>query len=84
MKKGGHFGHSDVASKGGQRKIARKLGVGRNTVKKYLENKELPGEHRRTRKRKSLLDPYKDNIKACLEEYAPPGARSGMKSSQTP
>jgi len=51
-----------------QRKIARKLGISRNTVKKYLENPELPGGHRRTRKRKSLLDPYKDNIKAWLEE----------------
>jgi transposase len=37
-------------------------------VKKYLEDLELAGEHRRTRKRKSLLDPYKDNIKAWLEE----------------
>jgi len=51
-----------------QRKIARKLGISRNTVKKYLEDLELAGEHRRTRKRKSLLDPYKDNIKAWLEE----------------
>jgi len=51
-----------------QRKIARKLGMSRNTVKKYLENPELPGEQRKIRKRKSLLDPYRDNIKAWLEE----------------
>lgn len=51
-----------------QRKIAGKLGISRNTVKKYLENPELPGEQRKIRKRKSLLDPYRDNIKAWLEE----------------
>jgi transposase len=51
-----------------QRKIARRLGISRNTVKKYLENPELPGNQRGIRKRKSLLDPYKDNIKAWLEE----------------
>jgi len=51
-----------------QRKIARKLGISRNTVKKYPDNPELAGEHRRIRKRKSLLDPYRDNIKAWLEE----------------
>ena len=51
-----------------QRKIARKLGISRNTVKKYLENPELPGEQRKIRKRKSLLDPYRDNIKAWLED----------------
>ncbi len=26
-----------------QRKIARKLGISRNTVNKYLENPQLPG-----------------------------------------
>jgi len=51
-----------------QRKIARKLGISRNTVKKYLEHPEVPGEQRRIRKRKSLLDPYHDNIKAWLAE----------------
>ena len=51
-----------------QRKIAKKLGLSRNTVKKYLENPEFPGSRGRIRKRKSLLDPYRDNIKTWLEE----------------
>ena len=51
-----------------QRKIARKLGISRNTVKKYLENPEFPESWRRSRKRKSLLDPYGDNINTWLEE----------------
>jgi transposase len=51
-----------------QRKIARRLGISRNTVKKYLENPALPGNEKRMRKRKSLLDPYRDNIKAWLAE----------------
>jgi transposase len=51
-----------------QRQIARKLGISRNTVKKYVENPEFPESRGRPRKRKSLLDPYKDNIKAWLTE----------------
>jgi transposase len=51
-----------------QRKIAKKLGLSRNTVKKYLENPELSETRGRIRKRKSLLDPYGDNIKAWIEE----------------
>ena len=51
-----------------QRKIAKKLGISRNTVKKYLENPEFPESRKGGRKRKSLLDPYRDNIKAWLEE----------------
>jgi transposase len=51
-----------------QRKIAKKLGISRNTVKKYLEAPQFPESRRRARKRKSLLDPYRDNIKAWLEE----------------
>jgi transposase len=51
-----------------QRKIARSLGISRNTVRKYLENPELCGNQRGIRKRKSLLDPYGDTIKAWLEE----------------
>ena len=51
-----------------QRKIARKLGISRNTVKKYLENPEFPESWRRSRNRKSLLDPYGDNINTWLEE----------------
>jgi transposase len=51
-----------------QRKIAKKLGMSRNTVKKYLKNPEFPESRRRKRKRKSLLDPYRDTIKTWLEE----------------
>ena len=50
-----------------QRKIAKKLGVSRNTVKKYLENPEFPERRNGERKRKSLLDPYRDNIGAIFE-----------------
>jgi transposase len=51
-----------------QRTIAKKLGISRNTVKKYLENPEFPGSRAGIRKRKSLLDPYRDTIKTWLEE----------------
>ena len=51
-----------------QRKIARKLGISRNTVKKYLENPEFPESQKKGGKRKSLLDPYACNIEAWLEE----------------
>lgn len=51
-----------------QRKIAKKLGVSRNTVKKYLENPVFPDSRSGMKKRKSLLDPYGDNIKAWLDE----------------
>ena len=51
-----------------QRRIARRLGISRNTVRKYLENPQLPGNQRGIRKRTSLLDPYGDTIKAWLEE----------------
>ena len=51
-----------------QRKIARKLGISRNTVKKYLENPEFPDNQKRKGKRRSLLDPYMGNIEAWLSE----------------
>ena len=51
-----------------QRKIARKLGISRNTVKKYLENPEFPDSQKRKGKRKSLLDSYIGNIEAWLSE----------------
>jgi len=51
-----------------QRAIARKLGISRNTVKKYVENPHLVFEPPQFRNRKSLLDPYHDNIKAWIEE----------------
>lgn len=51
-----------------QRQIARKLGVSRNTVKKYIEKPELPEAGRKLVQRKSLLDPYHDNIISWLDE----------------
>ena len=51
-----------------QRQIARKLGVSRNTVKKYMENPELPGSGHKLVKRKSLLDSGHDNITSWLDE----------------
>ena len=51
-----------------QRKMAKKLGISRNTVKKYLDNPEFPGIRARIRKRRSLLDPYRDTITTWLEE----------------
>jgi transposase len=51
-----------------QRKIARKLGISRNTVKKYLEDPECYENRWKPRKRKSLLDSYRDNIETWLKE----------------
>ena len=51
-----------------QRQIAKKLGISRNTVKKYLDKPEFPESRSSIRKRKSLLDPYGDNIRTWLEE----------------
>ena len=51
-----------------QRKIASKLGISRNTVKKYIENPEFPDVKSKSRKRPSQLDPFLDNINAWLQE----------------
>jgi transposase len=51
-----------------QRAIARKLGISRNTVKKYIDKPELAFEPALGRKRSSQLDAYQDNIKAWIEE----------------
>ena len=50
-----------------QRQIARKLGISRNTVKKYIENRG-DTEERETIQRKSLVDPFNDNIAYWLDE----------------
>ncbi len=52
-----------------QRAIARKLGISRNTVKKYLENPDLVFEPSHPGNRKSRLDPYSDNIMAWIGRY---------------
>jgi transposase len=51
-----------------QRAIARKLGISRNTVKKYIENPQLIFEPVESHKKKSQLDPYTDNIRVWIEE----------------
>ena len=51
-----------------QRAIARKLGISRNTVKKYIDKPQLAFEPSRRRKRRSQLDAYQDNIKAWIDE----------------
>jgi len=51
-----------------QREIARKLGISRNTVKKYIENKDHAERDRSKTKRKSQLDPFHGNIVAWLKE----------------
>jgi len=51
-----------------QRAIARKLGISRNTVKKYIDRPELAFQPTQGRKRRSQLDAYQDNIKAWIEE----------------
>lgn len=51
-----------------QRSIARKLGISRKTVRKYLEHPEFLGDQTRVRKRSSLLDVFNGNIKAWLED----------------
>ncbi len=51
-----------------QREIARKLGLSRNTVKKYIENKDHAERDRSKTKRKSQLDPFHGNIAAWLKE----------------
>jgi len=51
-----------------QRQIARKLGISRNTVKKYIENQGYSERNECKAIRKSMLDPYKGNISAWLAE----------------
>ncbi len=51
-----------------QRQIARKLGISRNTVKKYIENQGHPEPDRGKTSKKSLLDPYKGNIVTWLDD----------------
>lgn len=51
-----------------QRHIATKLGVCRPTVRKYLDNPDQVMTGAAYSKRTSLVDPYKDNIKAWLDE----------------
>ena len=51
-----------------QRQIAKKLGISRNTVKKYIEHHGYPERDRSKPNRKSLLDRFQGNLAAWLEE----------------
>ena len=51
-----------------QRAIARTLGISRNTVKKYIDDPEQVLSPAKPRQRKSLLDPFHDNMEAWLNE----------------
>ncbi|MDD5724492.1 MAG: helix-turn-helix domain-containing protein, partial [Syntrophales bacterium] len=51
-----------------QRHIAKKLGISRNTVKKYIEGPGYSERARNAVQRTSLLDPFQGNIAAWLEE----------------
>lgn len=51
-----------------QRAIARKLGISRNTVKKYLDAPEGCLKNPQSYHRTSILDPYQGMIEAWLEE----------------
>ena len=51
-----------------QRQIARKLGIHRQTVKKYLEHPQLVQQGNQRSTRGSKLDPYLDQIQAWIEE----------------
>ena len=51
-----------------QRAIARRLGISRNTVKKYLDAPEECLKNPPSYHRASILEPYYDAIKAWLEE----------------
>lgn len=51
-----------------QRGIARKLGIHRQTVKKYLLHPDIMQQGNMRHLRGSKLDPYQDQIKAWIEE----------------
>ena len=45
------------------RAIAHKLGIHRETVKKYLQENRPPAEHRRTNHKESVLAPFSRRLK---------------------
>lgn len=51
-----------------QRDIVRKLGISRNTVKKYIENPESCLKDKEPHQREGILDTYHGTIKAWLDE----------------
>ena len=63
--------HMDILSLRRQgfskRYIAKKLGIHRNTVSRYLDLRSAPG-HGKSKSRASILDPYKSLIDSLLEQ----------------
>jgi len=51
-----------------RRQIAKRLGISRNTVKKYIDNQGYPESDRSRPNRKSLPDRFRGNLAAWLEE----------------
>jgi transposase len=51
-----------------ERHIARRLGVSRNTVRKYIEHGGYPERVRSETHRASMLDRFRGNISGWLEE----------------
>jgi transposase len=49
------------------RRIARKLGIHRKTVKKHLESNSFPAYHK-SKPKASILDPYRQLIQDYLEQ----------------
>ena len=49
------------------RSIARRLGIHRNTVKKYIEE-GTPPAYKKTKRRESILAPWHDIIARWLDE----------------
>ena len=51
------------------RDIAKELGVSRNTVSRMLKKTRI--QDRKRKKRGSKLDPYREKIRALIDEHPP-------------
>ena len=60
----------------GQRQIAKRLGISRNTVKKYMDGEAVPWEKRgRERKETSLTPQVKAFVENCMKQDEEEGTR---------
>ena len=60
----------------GQREIAKRLGISRNTVRKYMDGEAVPWERRgRERKETSLTPQVKAFVENCLKQDEEEGSR---------
>ncbi|SHF36195.1 Homeodomain-like domain-containing protein [Desulfofundulus australicus DSM 11792] len=50
-----------------KREIARRLGVSRNTVKRYCEGENVPWERKRRQGKCPVTDPIRETVKEWLE-----------------